>query len=931
MSKKKNNKDKKKTKKDSTSKNQFSLSKDNGLEDNDSKINNNVANISNLNGEKGRKSQKSKNKNESLEKYINLFNKFDFLFIIIALIIIILVWSLKIDLKNFKFSPQFDLNLLFTNTILTGGDSCSWYQVLDHLKNHLLPNGRIVGNTLTNFFGYNEFQHYFPLPFLIAAILGFFMPLTIALKITTMIGLFSLPFSFFYSVKKITKNNILASSSAVLSLIFIFNESYTMFGGNVLSTMAGEFCYSFAISLFVLLIGLCYDAFINEKISINIPAVVLGLIALSHIFVFMVAFFLPFFFIFTKKSNDPKNKILEKIFFTYMVAMGIASFWLIPMVLTRQYAASITLIWTFANFNDFFKFTMFGFIILGVSLNIFTTIISKNKLNPSFLLYMFLVSAFLYFISPLLGIADIRFVPTAIIASIFSIIIFFNYVVNEDNSLYNVIFSIIIFIVSVTCTLLFVKFNVKNGPAWFKWNYTGYESKIGYNDLQEIIKATNEKELDKPSRLLWEKVKGGENSDFGSERGFENLYLFTGRGSTEGIHYGSSFMAKPVTYMQTEYSVTASGPESYRMYASINPESWKYRFIQTNSKDIIIHTDEMKNHFSNNELFEKSIDIGKWSIYNFKNHIDSYIDIIDPNNISIIGSPKNGSWQKDFYRFFREYELIEYPFIPKKYTKKGDKNTKGLETFDNYDQYRDNLVKQGKEVSYNKWYNEKLTNSTFITNEKIDHFSIKFDTDKIGMPHVIKVSYSPNFKSKNGEKIYPIAPGFMLIIPETNNVEIHYDYTLVEIIGLIVTLLSIIFIIISGIIYRRISFPYYTLLKKGIISIFFAIVVIFVLITISPFTQSRAISNKNKAEKIYYDQKIDNAIKIIKVGEIVDKYATDDFLNKYDNGLAFHFMKLKIYILQLKNDEEGAKKLIDKLKVRYKRTREFESHFKKYL
>ncbi len=857
--------------------------------------------------------KKSKNKkvekNIYIEKSIELFGKYNFIFAIAAFTIIASIWILRFDLK-----------LLFTNTILTGGDSSSWYQVLDHMKNYLLPKGRIFGETIANFFGYNEFQHYFPLPFLVAAVLGFFMPLTIALKITTMLGLFSLPIAFFYSAKKITKNSVLASSAALLSLIFIFNESYTMFGGNVLSTMAGEFCYSFAISLFVFLIGLCYDAFIDEKISINIPAVVLGLIALSHIFVFMVAFFVPFFFIFLKKSEDPKYKILEKIFFTYVIALAIAAFWLLPMVFTRKYAAPISLIWTFANFKEFANSTMFGFIVLGAVLTIFTAISSKKKLNSLILLYIYLVSLFFYFISPLLGIADIRFVPTAIITTIFSIIVLFNYIITEDNGIYKMIFSTIIFAVSLTASLLFINFNMKNGPAWFRWNNSGFESKSGYSSLLDIIKATDEKGFDKPSRLLWEKIRGGDNADFGSERAFENLYLFTGRGSTEGIHYGSSFMAKSVTYMQTEYSPIASGPESHRLYASLNSDVWKYRFIQTNSKDIIVHSDEMRGYFNNNELFERKTDIaGKWTIYSFVDHIDSYIDIVDFDKISIVGTPKNGGWQKDFYRFFREYELIEYPFIPKEYIKKTDSDLLNMEKFSNYDDYRDRF--KDKKISYSEWQIEKKENSSHITDEKIDHFNIKFKTDRVGEPHIIKISYSENFKSKNGENIYPIAPGFMLIIPKSENVDIHYGYTVSEIIGLIITLASVLFLIFSGIVYRRFSFPYYTIVKRVVITLFFIVVAIFILLTISPFTQSRVISNIKKAELLIAQGKIDEADKIL------NRYATDDFLNKYDNQLAFSAFRLKSRVLLARNDEKGARELIDKLRVRYKHTRDFNIFF----
>ncbi|HOV14279.1 MAG TPA: hypothetical protein PK771_08355, partial [Spirochaetota bacterium] len=128
---------------------------------------------------------------------INFLEKYSIIPILITFTGIYILMGMKMN-----------LSLLIKDTILTGGDSASWQQTVDHLKNHLIPNGRLFGWSLANFFGYNELQFYFVPPFLFAAILGIFMPLTVALKITTLIGAFTLPIFFFISLKKITKKII---------------------------------------------------------------------------------------------------------------------------------------------------------------------------------------------------------------------------------------------------------------------------------------------------------------------------------------------------------------------------------------------------------------------------------------------------------------------------------------------------------------------------------------------------------------------------------------------------------------------------------------------------------------------------------------------------------------------------------------------------
>ena len=46
---------------------------------------------------------------------------------------------------------KIDIRLLFTDTILTGGDSASWLQPLVHLKEYLIPHFRLSGWTLSKF------------------------------------------------------------------------------------------------------------------------------------------------------------------------------------------------------------------------------------------------------------------------------------------------------------------------------------------------------------------------------------------------------------------------------------------------------------------------------------------------------------------------------------------------------------------------------------------------------------------------------------------------------------------------------------------------------------------------------------------------------------------------------------------------------------
>lgn len=823
------------------------------------------------------------------------------------------------------FFSKFNLSLLFSDTILTGGDSASWFQTLKNLKENLLPNFRLFGWNQSNFFGFNELQYYFPLPFLFGALLGFFMPLTVALKLTTFIGLVTLPLAFFYSTNKITKNIWASLSASFLSLIFIFNEFYTMFGGNFLSTFAGEFCYSFSLTILVFFVGVCYEIFEKGKSPV-LAGILLGLMAISHIFVFMPAFFIPFYFLlsenlFLKKKNKIKDtkkkkqiveeeidfyreKIPERILLIYVIALLLISFWLLPMIMTKEYSQSISMIWRFDSIKDFISKTFIAFILIGVIL-IFILMFNFKKLRliSGLIIYLYLVSLFFYIISLFLEIPDIRFIPFALIVSIFSISLFINHLPEfiEFNK-FSILIHIVSFFVIMIIATIFVIFHPKNVKSWYNWNYSGYEVKKEYLNLKAIIREFGG-DIN-TGRILWEKQNQNDNADFGSERAFENLFLFTGRPSTEGVHYHSSFMARAITYLQSEYSLDPVDPEAYRIYSKVNPDVWGLRFFQANAKDIIVYSQEIKNLFSNHSDFEKTGKFGKFWIFSYKYFPKSYVMIYDLDRIKIIKNNKYG-FKTDFYRYFRDYELFDSPFI---FEKQGKEFIRNDNYYNNYDEYKDKNFDYA--FNFNKWL-LGYKYSKAIYNENISQFKIKFSTKEIGKPHIIKITYSPNFKSRNGEKIYPISPGFMMLIPSKENVEIYYGTNIYEIIGFILTLLSLVVTIFSKSL-LKINIPFRDIISNIVIILFFIIVFILIILSIKSalinhdVTICQTLYNENRLMELYLK---------------TSKYATIDKLDKYDNSMIYNYTIMKAQSLAKLGRKKEAKEIIDYLFKRYNHSR----------
>ena len=97
----------------------------------------------------------------------------------------------------------FDVRYLFSDTVVTGGDTASYHGVADHLMKVLIPSGRLTGWDMGNFCGYPNFNFYFLPPFLLAVVPSMLLgiPLTIALKWSIMSGIFLLPAAAYWCLR----------------------------------------------------------------------------------------------------------------------------------------------------------------------------------------------------------------------------------------------------------------------------------------------------------------------------------------------------------------------------------------------------------------------------------------------------------------------------------------------------------------------------------------------------------------------------------------------------------------------------------------------------------------------------------------------------------------------------------------------------------
>ncbi len=144
---------------------------------------------------------------------------------------------------------------IFSNTTTAGGDTGTHHYGVKFLMDNLLPKFRVTGWSNGWFAGMPIIHFYFTLPYLLIALLAKVITYNISFKIITVLGSFLLPACVYWMMRWFRFKYPYPLLAAMSSALFLFMESFSIYGGNFLSTLAGEFGYSLSFALCFLFLG----------------------------------------------------------------------------------------------------------------------------------------------------------------------------------------------------------------------------------------------------------------------------------------------------------------------------------------------------------------------------------------------------------------------------------------------------------------------------------------------------------------------------------------------------------------------------------------------------------------------------------------------------------------------------------------------------
>jgi 6-pyruvoyl-tetrahydropterin synthase related domain len=232
------------------------------------------------------------------------------------------------------------IDLLLTNTIPTGGDNGGHVWTADYLKRELLPNLRPVGWSNDWFEGLPVLNFYFPAPMWLIAFLSYVLPYSIAYKLVTVLGITSLPLIAYRSGTRADLSRVRAGFLGLATVPFLLLLHYEILGGNILSTMAGEFSFSISLALVMLYTGLLTRT-LRTGLGRGRTALVLALAGLSHIVPTLLALAFTLAAFLVEQRRGQRSRQLRDVALVGGVGGALAGFWLVPFASNLSYTNSM--------------------------------------------------------------------------------------------------------------------------------------------------------------------------------------------------------------------------------------------------------------------------------------------------------------------------------------------------------------------------------------------------------------------------------------------------------------------------------------------------------------------------------------------------------------------------------------------------------------
>ncbi len=719
----------------------------------------------------------------------------------------------------------------------SGGDMGAHVLAPAYLRDALLPTGRVLGWSNSWFAGFPIFYFYFPLPSLVIVLLDTVLPYGVAFKVVTVLGLLAMPPAAYVLARSLRFSRLTSMMAAAAAAAFVFMESYTIYGGNIASTLAGEFSYSWSFALSLVYLGLLIRAVRDDRKWVPWAAAALAAAALSHVLTTMIVV-LASVPILLWRHGAKRAPVV------WGWGFAIAGFWALPLVirigLTSDMAWSplrewyqlfpveiwimllpaavgavwglrrtvrlapvifLTLIpllyywlpillpawlpeiftnprWKLWN-GRWLPFWYFGVYFLGgigaglglqvllrrlperlsawwprmlllVGGGVAYAVVSQVERAPRWAAFVALVP----FAIGLLGSVQL---PSRVMARSMAALV--GVVVIAGGGLAGVSFV----------------------DGWARWNYVGYEGKEGWAEYQALMTQIDQLP---PGRVQWE--ANSELNRYGTPMALMLFpYWSETHPSMEGLFFESS-ITTPFHFLNAgETSFKPSNPIPGLRYHSFDLDRGLAHLAVYDVRYYVTFTDEAE---AEAEAHPALAEVGRADPF--------VIWELPAGSLVDVASKQPAVYQPETVAAASS-QTVPAPARPLTF------NEFALEWYDDLELLDRWVVEEGpadwpRVGSVSEVPDLALAGSGAVTDVRLEDHRISFTTTAVGLPHLVKVSYFPNWTAEGAEGPFRATPSLMVVIPTESDVVLEFRRTAAENVGMGLTVIGLALLALSG-------------------------------------------------------------------------------------------------------------------------------------
>lgn len=724
---------------------------------------------------------------------------------------------------------QLNPGLLFRDTTANGGDMGAHVWFPAYLRDHLLPSFRIAGWSPDWFAGFPAGQFYFPAPAVLVVVLDLFLPYNVAFKLVTALGPVLLPAAAYFLGRGLKVRRPGPELFAVGATLFLFFKgigaspgthdatiqfNQRIMGGPIVSSLAGEYSFTFALTAAIMFLGaLAYS--LRTRRRLWLPALLLALAVLSHI---VVGIFAVVGALIVWLFHRPV-KSLPVAAAVGAVGALLTAFWTVPLLATFAYTANMRyekLTW----YLDYLFPTELWWVVALAALGAVIGLVRRDRAVLT-ILTLTLTFALVFRAWPELHAWNLRFLPfwylglyllaacgVAEGARAISQQIAIAWLGPppgptdlwqldpvKDGRRFRLVKSVSalsLVVLLATGGLLYAHIDRGFLDFWAEWNYSGYQDTSPsstkpkqYGEYKDLMDTMGRLPA---GRAMWE---GGQAIDaYGTSLALMLLPYWThGRiASMEGLYYESA-ATTPYHFMAVaplSGQGSASNPVRGLDYRAIDDFELGVRYMRLlGVRYYMAYTADAKGRASASpglKLIRQVRDRDQvaplgWNIYEVVGsrtvaplryepvvvdaHAGTQAQCFDRTRVAAQSNPELGAWECLAAGWWNTPAALDRPIAaggPSSWAR----------------------VPQDRAFTAPR----RRLPAVRVTDVHQGDDSVSFRVSRTGVPVVVRTSYFPNWEADGANGPWRLTPNFMVVVPTSRTVTLHYARTKAEWIGI---------------------------------------------------------------------------------------------------------------------------------------------------